>query len=71
MHCCLLWIVYRPVVIELSKRGPSLICALVRVLSLSVYLYNISGGIFRKQKFHGKHWKRALITNVIHSDISA
>lgn len=54
VHCCLLWIVYRPVVIELSKRGPSLICALLRVLILSVYLYNISGGgIFRKQKFHG------------------
>lgn len=30
-HRCLLWIVYRSVVIELSERGPSPICALLRV----------------------------------------
>lgn len=36
MHCCLLWIVYRAVVIELSEQGPSPIYALLRVFGLSV-----------------------------------
>lgn len=38
VHCCLLWIVYRAVVIELSEQGPSPICALLRVFGLSMYL---------------------------------
>lgn len=42
VHCCLLWIVYRAVVIELSEQGPSPICALWRVFPLSMYLCNIS-----------------------------
>lgn len=39
---CLLWIVYRAVVIELSEKGLSPICALLRVLDLSMYLCKIS-----------------------------
>lgn len=42
VHRCLLWIVYRAVVIELSEQGPSPICALLRVFGLSMYLCNIS-----------------------------
>lgn len=46
VHCCLLWIVYRVVVIELSEPGPSPICALLTVFGPSMYLQNISSRIW-------------------------
>lgn len=59
VHRCLLWIVYRSVVIELSEQGPSPICALLRVFGLSMFLCNISvGGDFKKPgKFCDKHFR--------------
>lgn len=37
MRQCLLWIVYRAVVIELSEPGPSPICALLRVWASVIF----------------------------------
>lgn len=49
VHRCLLWIVYRLVVIESSEQGSSSISALLRVFGLSMHRWNIWVGIYLRK----------------------
>lgn len=64
---CLLWIVYRAVVIELSEQDPSSTCALPRVSSFSMDICNISVEVtLRNSEVFGEAFRvRVVVMNGI------